>query len=173
MRPPNTQQQPDGSYRFSQLGSGEPPLPFFDTNRDTGYLVRSALLSPPGKTILGAGSTLSWIGMFKTWCAVNNVRYNGYDATPYDAFLKMVPTPDLGEEMGEMFLYFDEFGYTGGEEGVVLAQDVSFPFYYSQNRDLALESEALTYRRNKLGVPCPLNTWEEYIKSEGVWADLL
>ena len=143
--PPNTQQQPDGSYRFSQLGSGEPPLPHFDTVRDTGHLVRSALLSPPGKTVLGAGSTLSWIGMFKTWCAVNNVPYNGYDAIPYDAFKKLVPNPDLGEEMGEMFLYFDEFGYTGGEEGVVLAQDVSFffPFYLFSRRDRALESGAL------------------------------
>ena len=38
-----------------------------------------------------------------------------------------MPVPDLGQEMGEMFLYFDEFGYTGGEEGVVHAQDVSSP----------------------------------------------
>ena len=27
--------------------------------------------------------------------------------------------------------------------------------------------------RTQLGVPCPMTTWEEYIKSEGVWADVL
>ena len=124
MKAPNNKQQADGSYRFSQVGSGEPPLPHFDTVRDTGYLVRTALQSPPGKTILGAGSMLSWIGMFKTWCKVNQVPFNGYDETSLEAFEKMLP-PELGQEMGEMFLYFDEFGYTGGEEGVVLAQDVS------------------------------------------------
>ena len=68
--------------------------------------------------------------MFKTWCDVNQVPFNGYDEIPFDAFKKMVPNPDLGEEMGEMFLYFDDFGYTGGEEGVVDAKDVS-PFYRS------------------------------------------
>ena len=62
----------------------------------------------------------------------------------------MLPIPDLGPEMGEMFLYFDEFGYTGGEAGVVLAQDVrSFPFFLSlcvqMGEDVCLgESRALT-----------------------------
>ena len=70
---------------------------------------------------------LSWIDMFKTWCKVNRVPFNGYDETSLEAFLKLVPVPDLGLEMGEMFLYFDDFGYTGGEEGVVQAKDVSSP----------------------------------------------
>lgn len=36
-----------------------------------------------------------------------------------------MPTPDLGAELAEMFLFFEEFGETGGEEGVVNAKDVS------------------------------------------------
>ena len=179
--PPNkTIQQSDGSYRFSQVGSGNTPLPHFDTVKDTGHLVRSALQSPPGKTILGAGSMLSWTGMFKTWCEINHVPYNGYDATPLSAFEKMLPIPDLGPEMGEMFLYFDEFGYTGGEAGVVLAQDVrSFPFFLAffvcsdGGRRVSWREPGADLWGFKLGVPCPLNTWEEYIKSEGVWADVL
>ena len=100
-------------------------LPHFDTVKDTGYLVRTALQSPPGKIILGAGSKLSWIDFFKAWCEVNKVPFGGYDATPLDVFVERMPIPDLGQEMGEMFVYLDEFGYTGGEEGVVNAEDVS------------------------------------------------
>ena len=77
--------------------------------------------------------------MFKTWCKVNQVPFNGYDETSLEAFEKMLP-PELGQEMGEMFLYFDEFGYTGGEEGVVLAQDVS-PVQMETSLDAALTYE--------------------------------
>ena len=87
--------------------------------------MRAALQSPPGKTILGAGSVLSWSDLFKVWCEVNNVPFGGYDETPVEVFEKYMPVPDLRKELGEMFLFFDEFGYTGGEEGVVHAQDVS------------------------------------------------
>ena len=68
---------------------------------------------------------LSWSDLAKVWCEVNHVPFGGYDEIPMEVFEKHMPIPDLGREMGEMFLYFEEFGYTGGEEGVVLAQDVS------------------------------------------------
>lgn len=73
---------------------------------------------------MGAGSTLSWIDLGKSWCEVNKVPFGGYDETPIEVFEKYMPVPDLGRELGEMFLFFDEFGYTGGEEGVVDAKDV-------------------------------------------------
>jgi hypothetical protein len=31
----------------------------------------------------------------------------------------------LGKEIGEMMLFIDEFGFTGGEENVVFPEDVS------------------------------------------------
>ena len=117
-------QQADGTYRFSYVGSDKPPLPHIDTVRDTGSVVRAALQSAPGKTILGAGSMLSWIDLGKSWCEVNKVPSGGYDETPIEVFEKYMPMPDLRREFGEMFLFFDEFGYTGGEEGVVNAKDV-------------------------------------------------
>ena len=118
-------QQSDGSYRYSNVGSGKTPLPLIDTVKDTGYVVRAALQSPPGKTVLGAGSMLSWSDFIKVWCEVNKVPFGGYDETPLEVFEKHSPIPDLGQEIGEMFSFFDEFGYTGGEQGVVQATDVS------------------------------------------------
>ncbi len=122
---PNITQQADGTYRFSNVGSGKTPVPHIDTERDTGYVVRATLQSPPGKTVLGAGSMLSWTDYLKVWCEVNKVPFGGYDELPLQTFEKYMPVPDLGREMGEMFLFFDECGYTGGEEGVVNAQEVS------------------------------------------------
>lgn len=139
--------QADGTYRFSIVGSGRTPLPHFDTEKDTGYVVHAALQSPLGKNVLAAGSMLSWSDYAKVWCEVNKVPFGGYDEIPIQTYEKIIPVPGLGKEWGEMFLFMDEFGYTGGEEGVVHAQD--------------------------LGVPCPLTTWEEYIKLNGVWADVL
>ncbi len=136
-----------------------------DTERDTGYVIRATLQSPPGKTVLGAGSMLSWTDYLKVWCEVNKVPFGGYDEVPIQAFEKYMPVPDLGREMGEMFLFFDEFGYTGGEEGVVNAKDVSTRRGRSCEAALMIELQ--------LGVPCPLTTWEEYIKAEGVWSDVL
>lgn len=67
---------------------------------------------------------LSWADFFKVWCEVNKVPFGGYDEIPVETYEKYVPVPGLGKELGEMFLFMDEFGYTGGEEGVVHAQDV-------------------------------------------------
>lgn len=70
---------------------------------------------------------LSWSGYFKVWCEVNKVPFGGYDEISVQAFEEHIPVPGLGKELGEMFRFMDEFGYTGGEEDVVRAQDVGFP----------------------------------------------
>ena len=67
---------------------------------------------------------LSWNDLGKLWCEVNKVPFGGYDEIPMQVFEKHVPIPEFGKEIGEMFLFFDEFGYTGGEEGVVHVKDV-------------------------------------------------
>ena len=120
----NIKQEDDGTYRFSNVGSGEAPIPHFATEKDTGYVVRAALESAPGKNILAVGSMLSWIDVIKIWCQIHKVPFGGYDEIPFEAYEKYLPIPGLGKELGEMFLFMDEFGYTGGEEGVVHAQDV-------------------------------------------------
>ncbi|MCJ1479474.1 hypothetical protein MMC13_008160 [Lambiella insularis] len=116
--------QADGSYRLAGVGSGKKPLPHFHTSKDTGYVVRAALQTPPGKNILAVGSMLSWADYLKVWCEVNKVPFGGYDEIPIDVFEKYIPVPGFGRELGEMFLFMDEFGYDGGDPSVVHAQDV-------------------------------------------------
>lgn len=107
---------------------------------------------------------LSWNDYLKVWCDVNKVPFGGYDEIPVETYEKYIPVPGLGKELGEMWLFADEFGYTGGEEGVVHPQDVSL---------FCREFWSMTNHGVQLGVPCPLTTWEEYVKSERVWADVL
>ena len=118
-------QQPDNSYRLGLPGSGVAPLPFFDTERDTGYVVRAALESAPGKKILAAGSMISWTDQLKVWCEFNSVPFGGFDSLPIDVFDKFFPIPGLGRELGEMMEFMDEFGYVGGDSSVVLPLEVS------------------------------------------------
>ena len=140
------------------------PIPWVDTIRDTGYVVRAALQSPPGKTILGSGDSLSWSDWFKVWCEVHKVPFGGYDEIPIETYVNSFPMPELAGEFAEMFAYFDEFGYTGGDGDVVNAKDVSpIDDAFSDTAD----------QESQLGVPCPLTTWEEHVKLEPVWADAL
>ena len=67
---------------------------------------------------------ISWNDYLKVWCEVHKVPFGGYDELPLEVYEKYIPMPGLGRELGEMFSFMDEFGYTGGED-VVLAQDVS------------------------------------------------
>jgi hypothetical protein len=101
------------------------PLPFFDAARDTGYVVRAALESAPGKKILAAGSMISWTDQLKVWCEFNNVPFGGFDSLPIDVFDRFFPIPGLGRELGEMMEFMDEFGYVGGDSSVVLPLEVS------------------------------------------------
>ena len=80
---------------------------------------------------------LSWSDWFKVWCEVKKVPFGGFDEMPLETYEKYMPIPDLGREMGEMFQFMDEIGYTGDEEGVVLAQDVSTNSMRERSRGIA------------------------------------
>ena len=107
------------------VGSGKKLIPHFHTPKDTGYVVRAALQTSPGKNILAVGSMLSFADCLKVWCEVNKVPFGGYQEMPIEVFEKHIPVPGLGRELGEMFLFMDEFGYDGSDPSVVHAQDVS------------------------------------------------
>lgn len=80
-----------------------------------------------------------------------------------EQFESFVPIPGLMREIGEMMLFEDEFGYAGGEE-VVLPENVSF-------HDL-LNCGTLANGFMKLGVPCQMTSWVEYVKKED-WSKIL
>ncbi|RDL39342.1 NAD(P)-binding Rossmann-fold containing protein [Venustampulla echinocandica] len=136
----------DGTIRMAIVkGPSNASRPMIDTSRDIGTLVSAAIEAAPGKKILGAGDNTSLEDQFKLWCKIHKLPYGGFDVMTVDQFDKILPIPGLGREIGEMMLFGDEFGWGGGED-VVLPQD--------------------------LGVPCPLTSWEEYIKLED-WSTVI
>jgi hypothetical protein len=126
------------------VGSGDTPLPHFNTEHDLGQLVHAILQSPSGKTVLaasgnkgGEGSTngdnetmLTWKSYLRTWCRINGVPFGGVDSIPLEIFETFFPEGVMrvmGREIGEMMAFMDEFGYAGGEE-VMMPEDVSLSF---------------------------------------------
>jgi hypothetical protein len=60
---------------------------------------------------------------------VNGVPCGGFLGVSLAAFEGFIPVPGLGREIGEMMGFMDEFGYDGGEEGVVGVEDVSYSLF--------------------------------------------
>lgn len=88
-----------------------------------GHFVKALVANPlpPGAHFIGAGSLIS----FSEWCAlfskINNVSCvfeRMSDAEYYEAL-----GPVYGLELGDMWRYFDKFGYTGGDPDVVYPWD--------------------------------------------------
>lgn len=128
------------------MGSGNTLLPHIDAGKDTGVLVKALLDCPPGTKVLGTGEMISWSDQLKVWCEHNKVEFGGFDPLSVDMFAGFIPVPGLGRELGEMFAFMDEFGYSGGEEDVLLPSE--------------------------LGVPCPVTSWEERVKKQD-WSMIL
>jgi hypothetical protein len=99
---------------------------------------------PAGRHLIGAGSYIS----FKEWCdifsKVNNVPCVFERMT--DQAYEESMGPVFGLELGDMFRYFDKYGYDGSDPDVVYPWD--------------------------LGVNVRYTTMEEYMKGED-WSSVL
>jgi len=117
------------------VGSGITQQPHINVANDLGRIVHCALLAPPQKTILAAGSILSYTTQLEIWCRVNKVPFGGFDELSIDTFENFFPVPGLGRELGEMMAFMDEFGYAGDWD-VVLPEQVSV--FLSSDRYLGI-----------------------------------
>ncbi|KAH8663373.1 hypothetical protein BGZ60DRAFT_453862 [Tricladium varicosporioides] len=137
----------DGSIHLIVLaGTAYASMPQIDTARDLGHIVYAAIQAQPGKKILGSASSLSRDEQFKIFCKFNDLKYGGCDEVTLEQFEGFLRIPGFGREIGEMMLFWSQFGYTGSVE------DVGLP--------------------GECGVPCPLTSWEEYLKLED-WSNVL
>ncbi|KAI0063072.1 NAD(P)-binding protein [Artomyces pyxidatus] len=113
--------QPDGSYEIAAPGSGDALYPLVDPERDTAVFVRALAALRPGRlqTYLGFGEMMSLNTWAALWGRIRGVRayYKELTVAEYDERITLVP--GLGRELGEMYAYSAEFGYDGGEEGVI------------------------------------------------------
>ncbi|KAH7417677.1 NmrA-like family protein [Cadophora sp. MPI-SDFR-AT-0126] len=129
----------DGSYRLALVGSGLTRQPHISIANDLGRIVHCALFIPPQRTILAAGSMLSYTSQMEIWCRINKVPFGGFDELSIDVFENFFPVPGLGRELGEMMAFMDEFGYAGD-------WDVVLP--------------------EQLGVECPMTSFEDFVKTQ-------
>ncbi len=107
------------------------PIPLVHTRKDAGNFVRALTQVPPGKTLLGyGGEKISWSRFMELFSEVNNVKAS-FEPNTVEDWDKMMPG-GMGRELGEMFAYFGEFGYEGGDPDVIGPRGVScyFPWYF-------------------------------------------
>ena len=89
-------------------------------SRDTGYIVRAAIQAPPGANILGAGTYASYEECLRIWCKLHEVPFGGVDNVPLEVFVSFFGSQKaLGQEVGEMLQFMDEYGYAGTDKTVL------------------------------------------------------
>jgi hypothetical protein len=99
----------------------------------TGRFTKALVELPPGKLLSGAGSYLS----FNKWCdifsKINNVKCV-FKEMPLKTF-KEAAGPIYGLELGDMFDYFDRFGFDGGDPSIVFQWDLEIDVKYTTMED--------------------------------------
>jgi len=112
---------------ISMIASGERPLPFVDVNKDTGYFVRALVQSAPGKTLLGAGSTMDLRDYTKLWEKSQGVhcRYQQGTMADLEAATSGKLPPSFAPAFSDTTAYVDEFGYDGGDPNTIRPDEVS------------------------------------------------
>ena len=104
----------EGTYNYTSCVSPDTQLPLIDTARDTGKYVGAILADLDkyeGKTFSAATKlyTMTEIAQIMSESSGKTVRYN---QIPGDVFSSFIPG-GRGEELVQMFSYFQHFGYYG------------------------------------------------------------
>ena len=103
------------------------PVPLVDASKDTGYFVRALVQTAPGKTLLGAGSFISWREYTKLWAKSQGVQctYQQGTMAGMEAAMPEGLPPGFARAVAEAIAYVDEFAYDGGDPNVIRPDEVS------------------------------------------------
>ncbi|KAI8582595.1 hypothetical protein K450DRAFT_205741 [Umbelopsis ramanniana AG] len=112
----------DGVYeQISNVGE-EVIHPWTDTRGDTGKFVRALTQTSPEKHLMGVSQTLSYGDYLKIWGEVNGVPTR-YVKITQEQFYGLLPSA-AAKEFDEMNAFIAEFGYYGGEPGLLSPSDL-------------------------------------------------
>lgn len=131
----------DGRWYHAGLGKGENLIPFVWTQRDTGPLVRALVEAEPGKSLLGYSELMSWKEYMKVWARVLGLKLAGDDGSGHkelsveEAREAIEGPEELKTEAVESIQYVQEFGWTGGEPGVLHPKDLGADKYTTRVED--------------------------------------
>ena len=118
------QRAADGVYELINSGSGSELYYLVDTHRDTGKFVRALVQAASGKHLLGVIEMATKERYMELWGEVNQVSAR-YREVPTQEYEQMWPEP-LKRELTETNDYIREFGWDGGESGVLHPNEVSY-----------------------------------------------
>lgn len=116
----------DGTYFHQGVGDGNSKMPFIWTQRDTGILAKSLIDSSPGKTLLGYSQWLTWREFMRIWCETLGLPLspNPHRSITSEELRNSVVANQLKDQVTECLLYVEEFGWDGGEPGVLHPAEV-------------------------------------------------
>jgi hypothetical protein len=116
------QKTEDGVYELKSSASPETSLPWVDTQADTGKFVRALVKMPPGKDLLGVSEMVPYGDYLKIWGDLNGVstRYTHLSGEEYEKLLPEV----VAKEFQESFAFNEDFGWDGGEPGILRPSEV-------------------------------------------------
>jgi hypothetical protein len=121
------QRAEDGVYELRTYAKSDVVVPWVDARSDTGKFVRALVHTAPGKTLLGVSQLITYGDYAKAWGEVNGVptRFNHVSGEEY---VKLLPDT-IKEELLESIAYIEDFGWDGGEPGVLRPWDVSLLYF--------------------------------------------
>jgi hypothetical protein len=102
-----------------------------DTQADTGKFVRALVQSEPGKDLLGVSQMVTYSDSLKTWGDLNGVptRFTHLSDEQYE---KTMPE-SVAKEIQEGFAFNEDFGWDGGEPGVLRPSDIGIFFSHRES----------------------------------------
>jgi hypothetical protein len=105
---------------------GSSLYPWVDTVKDTGKFVKGLVEAGPGKTVLGVSEMVSYNKYMAIWGEINGVRARHRQVSMEEWNERLgALAEETRKEVTESYLYVEEFGWDGGEEGVLRPSDVS------------------------------------------------
>lgn len=109
------------------VGPGDKKIPFGDVRGDFGRCIQAAANAESGINLFAVGDMLTWNEYLETWCNSQGVPKGKYEEYSLEEMMEAIPG-GLGREFGENVLFSIEFGYEGGESGILRPHQVSSPF---------------------------------------------
>ena len=93
------------------------PIPFVVPS-DAGSFTLALTKVPPGKNLIAYGDLLTWPEFVKLWSKITGAKAE-FESSEVADMDKLAPG-GLGDELGQMHAYAQEFGYWGGGDKTVM-----------------------------------------------------
>ncbi|KAK4553122.1 hypothetical protein LTR86_009849 [Recurvomyces mirabilis] len=107
----------DGTFVLALPCNPNTPIPFVDPANDTGPFVRALLSLQPGVQLYGESEMMTWNAWLQLWGKTLGkvVRYEQITPQAVEDILSKQYPKGFGFELGEMYEFMGEYGYSGGD----------------------------------------------------------